>query len=47
MTEKSLFTPHGIKDNHKRGKVADLLGSRLAKSRLSVGSACFTVYVSQ
>ncbi|MGV8804252.1 MAG: helicase-related protein [Polaromonas sp.] len=45
MTEKNLFSPHGIKDNHTRGKVADFLGSRLAKgSRLSVVSAYFTIY---
>ncbi|WP_156955258.1 hypothetical protein [Polaromonas glacialis] len=25
MTEKSLFSSHGIKDNHTRGKVADFL----------------------
>lgn len=45
MTEKSLFSAHGIKDNHTRGKVADFLETRLVKgSRLSVVSAYFTIY---
>ena len=45
MTEKSLFSSHGIKDNHTRGKVADFLEDRLVKgSRLSVVSAYFTIY---
>ena len=45
MTEKSLFSSHGIKDNHTRGKVADFLEARLVKgSRLSVVSAYFTIY---
>ena len=45
MTEKSLFSSHGIKDNHTRGKVADFLEVRLVKgSRLSVVSAYFTIY---
>ena len=45
MTEKSLFSQHGIKDNHTRGKVADFLGARLVDgSRLSVVSAYFTIY---
>ena len=45
MTEKSLFSSHGIKDNHTRGKVADFLQTRLVKgSRLSVVSAYFTIY---
>ena len=45
MTEKSLFSSHGIKDNHTRGKVADFLQVRLIQgSRLSVVSAYFTIY---
>ena len=45
MTEKSLFSSHGIKDNRTRGKVADFLEARLLKgSRLSVVSAYFTIY---
>ena len=45
MTEKRLFHPHGIKDNHTRGKVADFLEARLRQgSRLSVVSAYFTIY---
>ena len=45
MTEKSLFSTHGIKDNHTRGKVADFLHARLAAdSRLSIVSAYFTIY---
>ncbi|MEC5212501.1 SNF2 family DNA or RNA helicase [Polaromonas sp. CG_9.5] len=45
MTEKSLFSSHGIKDNHNRGKVADFLQARLVKgSSLSVVSAYFTIY---
>ena len=30
MTEISLFSQHGIKDNHTRGKVADFLVAKLA-----------------
>lgn len=45
MTEKPLFSPHGIKDNHSRGKVADFLGNKLVDgSRFSVVSAYFTIY---
>ncbi len=45
MTEKSLFSQHGIKDNHGRGKVADFLGAKLVEgSRFSVVSAYFTIY---
>ena len=45
MTEKSLFSPHGIKDNHSRGNVADFLGNKLVDwSRFSVVSAHFTNY---
>ena len=36
---------HGIKDNHRRGRVADFLSARIAQgSRLSVVSAYFTIY---
>jgi phosphatidylserine/phosphatidylglycerophosphate/cardiolipin synthase-like enzyme len=38
-------SPHGIKDNHSRGRVADFLQSRIANgSTLSVVSAYFTIY---
>jgi superfamily II DNA or RNA helicase/alpha-D-ribose 1-methylphosphonate 5-triphosphate synthase subunit PhnG len=36
---------HGIKDNHKRGRVADFLSDKITQgSRLSVVSAYFTIY---
>ena len=36
---------HGIKDNHKRGRVADYLSDKISQgSRLSVVSAYFTIY---
>ena len=36
---------HGIKDNHRRGRVADFLSARITQgSRLSVVSAYFTIY---
>lgn len=45
MTTKQGIQPHGIKDNHSRGKVADFLTAKVADgSHLSIVSAYFTIY---
>jgi SNF2 family DNA or RNA helicase len=45
VDNNQLTNQHGIKDNHKRGRVADFLSSKVSQgSRLSVVSAYFTIY---
>jgi len=45
MTSPTTTTPHGIKDNRQRGRVADFLQAKVsANSRLSIVSAYFTIY---